>query len=465
MSLVEQHSCLQPCLIMDEVDGMSAGDRGGIADLIKTINKTKVPIIAICNDKYSPKLRSLRNHCLELDFRKPTVQQIQKRLMKICSVEGLKMNDATMAALIQSANGGDIRLLLGQLQMIRRRTDHVAYDDVAGTSMSSKDIEMSPFEAAAKLLDMATSTSLSLGDQIDLVFHDADLVPLLVQENYLNHRPKIALNDEQRMAVVAKAANEFSAGDLVSRSVRQFQNWTLMPFACALGTVAPATYARGPRETFGLYPGEQNFPRFSAWLGQNSSYGKQKRILGEVHTNFISSGAFVVDRLALRLEYFHVLRKALTQPLLAYGKSGISSLISFMNEYCMRREDLDSIMEITKFKTKAAWGEDSYKAIEASVKSAFTRAYNQRNKKQKNHLGLKSSKGTRQANQDVESDPYELMEGSGFATENEEEEVKVFAPPDARDLKRKFSDIQGSHGIEVSVVEKIAPKKGKKGRK
>lgn len=58
------------CLIMDEVDGMSAGDRGGTADLIQTIKISKIPIICICNDKYSTKLRSLRGHCMELDFRK-----------------------------------------------------------------------------------------------------------------------------------------------------------------------------------------------------------------------------------------------------------------------------------------------------------------------------------------------------------------------------------------------------------
>lgn len=54
---------------MDEVDGMSGGDRGGVADLIETIKRSKVPVIAICNDKYHQKLRSLRNHCLELEFR------------------------------------------------------------------------------------------------------------------------------------------------------------------------------------------------------------------------------------------------------------------------------------------------------------------------------------------------------------------------------------------------------------
>lgn len=34
------------CLIMDEVDGMSAGDRGGVGALAALIRKTKVSFIA-----------------------------------------------------------------------------------------------------------------------------------------------------------------------------------------------------------------------------------------------------------------------------------------------------------------------------------------------------------------------------------------------------------------------------------
>lgn len=38
-------------IIMDEVDGMGGGDRGGIPELIKIIKTTKNPIICICNDR------------------------------------------------------------------------------------------------------------------------------------------------------------------------------------------------------------------------------------------------------------------------------------------------------------------------------------------------------------------------------------------------------------------------------
>lgn len=59
--------------------------------------------------------------------------------------------------------------------------------------------------------------------------------------------------------VLAKAADALSAGDLVNRKVRQYGSWGLMPFAAAIGSVYPATYMRGARETFSAY--ENNFPR------------------------------------------------------------------------------------------------------------------------------------------------------------------------------------------------------------
>ncbi len=96
--------------------------------------------------------------------------------------------------------------------------------------------------------------------------------------------------------VIAKAADALSCGDVVNRRVRQYQAWSLMPFGAVISTVYPSSYMRGQREVFGLYPGEMNFPRFSAWFGTNSSAGKQRRLLGEMHTRMLSSAAFAADR-------------------------------------------------------------------------------------------------------------------------------------------------------------------------
>lgn len=53
---------------MDEVDGVGAGDRGGLQALIQVIKDSKVPIICICNDRQSMKIKSLANYCYDLKF-------------------------------------------------------------------------------------------------------------------------------------------------------------------------------------------------------------------------------------------------------------------------------------------------------------------------------------------------------------------------------------------------------------
>ena len=44
-----------------------------------------------------------------------------------------------------------------------------------------------------------------------------------------------------------------------------------------------------------------------------------------------------------------------------------------MHEYCLARDDIDFLLEVTKFKTRAPWLVDPMKDIETQTKSAFTR--------------------------------------------------------------------------------------------
>lgn len=78
----KQNSNTKKVILMDEVDGMSSGDRGGIQELvsyvcmndikIKIIKTTQTPIICICNDRDSSKVRTLANNCYDLLFTKPS---------------------------------------------------------------------------------------------------------------------------------------------------------------------------------------------------------------------------------------------------------------------------------------------------------------------------------------------------------------------------------------------------------
>lgn len=81
----------------------AGGDRGGVQDLIASIKSAKLPIICICNDKYKTSLKSLKNHCIEIGWSKPTKQQASQRLRGIAAAEGLAMNQARTRASVDAA--------------------------------------------------------------------------------------------------------------------------------------------------------------------------------------------------------------------------------------------------------------------------------------------------------------------------------------------------------------------------
>eukprot|EP00899_Mesostigma_viride_P017099 jgi/Mesvir1/25390/Mv01429-RA.1 len=358
-------------LIMDEVDGMSGGDRGGISELISTIARAKIPIICICNDKYNPKLKSLLNHVTEMDFRRPTKQQVATRLLEVVKKEGMNANMIALENLVESVQG-DIRLCLNLLQMWRARSDSLSYDDVKDNLKGGgKDADVSPFSAADTLLG-PQSRNLSLNDRIDLVFHDMDLVPMLVQENYLNYRPFGAQTPLDRLDSIARAAHCISDGDLVNRQIRSGQRWSLAPFAAVVSSVEVGSIVRGAREP--LLPGERNFNRFSGWLGKNSTQGKNERLLSDIETHLTVSTHVTANRTSLRLDYLDVFRVALTRPLrdAEDRDEGVRALVGTLEEYSITRDDWQNILDITQFKDKP----DPLKDVPAATKAAFTRAYN-----------------------------------------------------------------------------------------
>ncbi len=89
----------------------------------------QTPIICICNDDSSPKLKTLKNYTLNIKWRKPMASQILPRIMEIARKEGLRIDEPTATKIIDST-GGDIRQLLNFLQMWRKANNSATFDEV-----------------------------------------------------------------------------------------------------------------------------------------------------------------------------------------------------------------------------------------------------------------------------------------------------------------------------------------------
>ncbi|KAI6213831.1 hypothetical protein M3Y94_00198300 [Aphelenchoides besseyi] len=335
-------------LIMDEVDGMSGNqDRSGITELIAMINKTEIPIICICNDRQSQKIRSLANHCFDLRYSPPTVPMILGRMMTILYRENLKATREDVEKVIQASNQ-DIRQTIYSLQLLAAGQNKLK-------EVVFKDCAVNTFEAVRRLLSPETNAI----QKRDLFFMDYSLMPLFVQEMYLNVR-NLKLNKISQLKVQAKAAESIALGEVVSREIRCSQNWNLLPFQGMMSCVLPPLYLNSRP------CGQITFPQL---LGKSSNERKRQRLLSDLqtHAGIKMSG----PRHAIAADYIPLLRHRIVRPLLG-DEPDIEESIEVYHAYEMIRDDFETINELATWKGK----DDVWTLVEAKTKSALTRALN-----------------------------------------------------------------------------------------
>jgi replication factor C subunit 1 len=354
-------------LIMDEVDGMSAGDRGGVGALAKLCKKTDVPMILICNERRQPKMKPFDFVTLDIQFKRPTVEQVRSRIATICHREGLKLPMNVIDALIEGSNK-DIRQIINMISTAK--LDQTSMDFDQGKSMSKaweKSVVLKPWDICNKLLGrglFAPSSKATLNDKIELYFNDHQISFLMIAENYLNVKPMKASGLSGReqnlkaLELVDQAAQSISDGDLVDRMIHGSQaQWSLMPTHAVFSTVRPASFVSGQLS------GKTDFP---SWLGQNSKQGKLVRYVKEIqsHMRLRTSG----DRHEIRQQYLPILWTQTVKRLENEGKPCVDEVIDLMDSYFLTRDDFDFMTEL------GVGPQDQERVkIETRTKATFTR--------------------------------------------------------------------------------------------
>ncbi|XP_022300540.1 replication factor C subunit 1-like [Crassostrea virginica] len=419
------------CLLMDEVDGMAGNeDRGGLQELVSLIKSSHIPIICMCNDRNNPKMRTLSNYCFDLRFQRPRVEQIKGAMMSVAFKEGLKIPPPAMNEIILAANQ-DIRQVLHNLSMWTAGDKNLTYDQAKKDSGNAKkDFKLGPFDVCRKVFVGGEETAgMTINDKSDLYFHDYNIAPLFVQENYIHVIPYAAKGNMGRhLSQLARAADSLCEGDLVDRCIRSNQSWNLLPTAAMFASVIPGEHMRGS------LPQMVGFP---SWLGKNSTTGKTDRILQELRTHM--SLPTSANKLSLNLDYLPFLRKFLTAPLVLKENDGIAEVIDLMDKYDIIKEDFDNILEVTKWPNS----DDPMSLLSSKTKAAFTRTYNKEVHLTPYATGTLTKKG-RGGGAPV---------GEDYGLEGEDEGEETAVVPE--------SDEENSNDLELDSMIKAKKPKGK----
>ena len=408
---------------------MSAGDRGGNQALMQMIKKTRIPIVCICNDRMNAKVRSLANHCYDLKMTRPTRSEVIARARQILAAENmLDLVPASVVEQIVDGSDCDIRQVINQLEgdsFDWKSTVH-SYERKDRSTM------LNGFEACRLIL--APKPGMTVPDRLDMFFVDYDLIPLMIQQNYV----KCFQPGEIRQ--MKKSASLISYGDVISRNIRAEQNWTLLSEFGLIGNVFVP-----PKMEAGMSP----YPDFPMWLGKYSTTRKSARIAQELQC-VVSSASTITSRNIIKSNYAHVLYVHFVNELMKAARdAGNSDQVDLptLDRFGVSKNDLLELLTELLLPTQP----DIYaEKVDTKTKAAITRLCNA------HHMALKSggahfrqlkSAGGVTLSLSVADERGDVKLESGVVSEGEDGES---AKP-----SKKETDVL----VKASTVKKAAAKK------
>ncbi len=235
-------------VIMDEVDGMFKGDRGGVDALLSFITPTekygpdkphtrKVPIICICNIGNVKKetINSLRKDCFTIEFTVADSISLSKAADRVIHAEKMRITDEAKKTIIEYAQG-DFRRLINILEFIDLYKGKILIDEQAldqcFTLMCRKDQDLYITDAIRELINTRQDPV-----RIQAIYNgDKSKTPMVIHQNYLRSISVMKTTAMNKINLALVVVNSLITSDVIEKIMYNTQNWSLQPiqsYTCA----------------------------------------------------------------------------------------------------------------------------------------------------------------------------------------------------------------------------------------
>ncbi|KNH09613.1 replication factor C subunit 1 [Perkinsela sp. CCAP 1560/4] len=346
-------------LLLDEVDGC---EKGGVGEVIKLIKRTRIPIICTCNDHWDQKLRPLLAHVEDLRAQRAPYTAMSSYLQKVLEKEKVHIPVHRLQEMVM-ANGHDYRSLLNNIQLWSRVDGGGTSEEALQTLNSSakKDMDISLFDMAKVFFDPHMKGSFSENYvKLRNLYYNSDLIPLFIQENYLNYTPNL------------ETSLFLSKADCLHTKILFDQKWQLSGAHFLYSAVYPWKMCRGKFQSFSPFANQyESGVKFPSALGKGSTIRKNALLCHEL----LSQGAlstFSTTPFATHLA--PVILQRICQPFTTQQEKDVihRELLHFMRTHKLIRADIDFLSEIVTINSKQDF-KYSFDSIPAGTKGKITR--------------------------------------------------------------------------------------------
>ncbi len=242
-------------LLIDEVDGITKDDRGGLPELIRLIQTTKFPIILTSNNVWDRKFSALRRKAELIQLKELDYKIIFEILKDLSEKENLHLKEDLLTSLAIKARG-DVRAAINDLQTISSETSH---EDI-----HERDKEESIFQVLKQILQqLPNHETLWLYDKVNL---NLDEILLWLEKNI-----PLEYNGKE----IYKAFEALSKADVFRGRIHRQQHWRFLVYQNFLMSVGVSSAKKQVKTSFVSY--EKPSRILKIWL-INQKLKKKKNI-------------------------------------------------------------------------------------------------------------------------------------------------------------------------------------------
>lgn len=231
-------------VIMDEIDGMSSNDKGGLTELMNTIfnkkgGKEKIPtgspFICISNS-VDKKIKTLRDKSVSIKFSRPNKMLMTRLIERILKAENIEVDYIEIGHII-SHSQGDYRRLVNILEYLfyNKKTEEEVLEVWENVSellskFDKKTESGTGYDSVSRILN----TSMNIDEYYKEYSDNPSLISLLIFENVVNTITKNRKGKNTEKAVVLRdVMRMYSDTDKYETAFYRLQKWDLQNYICS----------------------------------------------------------------------------------------------------------------------------------------------------------------------------------------------------------------------------------------
>jgi replication factor C large subunit len=273
-------------ILVDEVDGISEADRGGLSELVRLIESSSHPMIITANDIWNKKFSELRKKAELVQLKEIDYKTTKDFMIEILRQEQKLIENDVLTNI--AINGrGDLRAAINDLQIA------ASLPDPSQILIDERNKEMDIFSALRMIFKgKPTNTHLKIFDSIN---KPLDEIMLWIEEN---------IPAEYSGEELAKAYDALSKVDIFKRRIYRQQYWRFLVYENAFLSYGIASSKTSEKTGFTSYKKPTRILKI--WL--NNKRIEKKKSIAKKYARYVHVG------LKRALKEFATVKRVLLKP-------------------------------------------------------------------------------------------------------------------------------------------------------